>query len=798
MVSVTASKLLTLRNARKHRGLFSAVFLLSLIAGLLSNVAVVMLTQHSTFLTDFAAKLDTAQAVAIVPATPAATQMEERLRADERVEELTVRPGVGIMGQIPFADDTMPANFFFYDVDAAPKMNRWQMSSQSPDQHDSPIWVPATLEAAGRYKLGDELTLTSALGERKFHVQGFLESPYGGMPSMGLLWFGLPHDDFTALQKEADDFVSAAGGIAAVEAAAGASFGWVPSRLLEVRSGNVEDGRAAVQAALEASNLEDESWEMDLNIVVQGNSISVGLVSVTILVFAIMIAAVAVLVLAFMLRAAMRDDLPTVGALRALGFTSAQVMRPLVLPLTVLAALSAALGAGASYAVFPFLGKLLRSQTGLYWQAEFSPTALAAVMAALGVLIWASGALAARRAAKLTAVMALRGGQRDHSTSRNLLPLRRTRGSLPALLGIKELLAAPGHALLILIVSAACSLGSVYALSGTGLLIDKERALPLLTGGIMPQVTVIDSDPRRAEYALETARALEGVQAAFYFNQGRLSTDEIGLFALIADEFDKLPLNPLYEGRYPRHANEIVVGSNIASRFGLEVGSTWELKRKGTTATYLVTGLASSALNAGEFALMTREGYRSMVPDANLFNVGVYARPGVDAAELTTRVNAAFDNEALVVNSQRALQVQVSGFQSMVPLLTYSLMVFAVVVVVLVIGLFTFSLVSRSLPSSGLLKALGFTSRQAARRVRWTVLPPVLLGVIGGGALGAALIGPLLTLTLSGAGIKKVAVSIPVWPSYLVTAFTLATALVVVYAATRPISQVSARTLLVD
>lgn len=797
-MTVSASRLLTLRNVRKHRGLFSAVFSLSLIAGLLINIAVVMLAQHSPFLVNFAAKLDAAQAVAIVPATPAATQMEERLRADKRVEELTVRPGVGIMGQIPFADDTMPANFFFYDVDAAPKMNRWQVSSQSPDQQDSPIWVPATLEAAGRYKLGDELTLTSALGERKFHVQGFLESPYGGMPSMGLLWFGLPHEDFTALQKEADDFVSAAGGIAAVEAAAGASFGWVPSRLLEVGSGNVEDGRAAVQAALEASNLEDESWEMDLNIVVQGNSISVGLVSVTILVFAIMIAAVAVLVLAFMLRAAMRDDLPTVGALRALGFTSAQVMRPLVLPLTVLAALSAALGAGASYAVFPFLGKLLRSQTGLYWQAEFSPTALAAVMAALGVLIWASGALAARRAAKLTAVMALRGGQRDHSTSRNLLPLRRTRGSLPALLGLKELLAAPGHALLILIVSAACSLGSVYALSGTGLLIDKERALPLLTGGIMPQVTVIDSDPRRAEYALETARALEGVQAAFYFNQGRLSTDEIGLFALIADEFDKLPLNPLYEGRYPRHANEIVVGSNIASRFGLEVGSTWELKRKGTTATYLVTGLASSVLNAGEFALMTRAGYNTLVPEASLHTIGVYAQPGVDGAELTMRVTDAVGSDALVVNSQRTLEVQVAGFLSMVPLLTYSLMVFAVVVVVLVIGLFTFSLVSRSLPSSGLLKALGFTSRQAARRVRWTVLPPVLLGVIGGGALGAALIGPLLTLTLSGAGIKKVAVSIPVWPSYLVTAFTLATALVVVYAATRPISRVSARTLLVD
>ncbi|MDO4791187.1 MAG: hypothetical protein Q3999_01740 [Buchananella hordeovulneris] len=419
-------------------------------------------------------------------------------------------------------------------------------------------------------------------------------------------------------------------------------------------------------------------------------------------------------------------------------------------------------------------------------------------MATLGLLIWLSGVPSARKSAKLSALEALRGGQADHSFSRNLLPLGVVRVSLPVLISLKELLASPGHALLILIVSAACSLGSVYALAGTGLLSDEEKALPLITGGILPQVVALDPSAQDLEQTIAAAKQLDGVQTAFYLNQGRLDSAAVGLFAVISDDFDQLPLNPLYEGRYPQHANEIVVGAPVAASAGLEVGSTWTLTQEGNSQQYLVTGLASSALNAGNFALMARDGYRQLVPGAKLTNIGIYTKPGVNPEGVKEAMQQVVGSDTQVVNSHRTLQVQVSSFLSMVPLLSYSLVVFAMVVVVLVIGLFTYSLVSRSLPSSGLLKALGFTSRQAASRVRWTVLPPLLVGVIGGGAAGAALISPLLALTLSGAGIKKVMVPIPLWPSYLVTGFVLVTALMVVYAATRPIARVSAQTLLAE
>ena len=89
---------------------------------------------------------------------------------------------------------------------------------------------------------------------------------------------------------------------------------------------------------------------------------------------------------------------------------------------------------------------------------------------------------------------------------------------------------------------------------------------------------------------------------------------------------------------------------------------------------------------------------------------------------------------------------------SMIPLLSESLMAFNGLVVVLVVVLMTSSLVARSRHTAGLLKALGMTTRQAATRVRWTILPPLILGTVLGCAVGGALIRPLLEVLLSGCG----------------------------------------------
>ena len=186
------------------------------------------------------------------------------------------------------------------------------------------------------------------------------------------------------------------------------------------------------------------------------------------------------------------------------------------------------------------------------------------------------------------------------------------------------------------------------------------------------------------------------------------------------------------------------------------------------------------------------------MPDAQLNDVGVFTSPGTSSEAVTRTLQDELGPTVQVLNIRDAMAVQLESYTSVVPLLSRTLMVFTGLVVVLVVALMTTSLVARSRRTSGLLKALGMTSRQAAAQVRWTILPPLVLGTVLGCVAGGVLVMPLLEAMLSGVGIRKITVGIPLWPTLAVGAVVLLTAVAATVAATRPVRKVTAYCLLTE
>ena len=82
--------------------------------------------------------------------------------------------------------------------------------------------------------------------------------------------------------------------------------------------------------------------------------------------------------------------------------------------------------------------------------------------------------------------------------------------------------------------------------------------------------------------------------------------------------------------------------------------------------------------------------------------------------------------------------------------------------------------------------------------MRWTILPPLVLGTVLGCVAGGVLVMPLLEAMLSGVGIRKITVGIPLWPTLAVGAVVLLTAVAATVAATRPVRKVTAYCLLTE
>lgn len=193
--------LLVRRTLRKHPGLVGAVTVLSLVSGLLMNVGLVMMTQHGAYLEHKADEWNSPDDATLIPQGEQADAVTAALRSEPRVREVETSSMVGVLGSIPYAGSTLPSRFLFYDIDSTPQMGRWDVVSQLADPVEDPVWVPATFQASGGYKLGDALVLTSPAGERTFHIQGFTESTYGGMPAIGLLWLGVPGSSYRQLES---------------------------------------------------------------------------------------------------------------------------------------------------------------------------------------------------------------------------------------------------------------------------------------------------------------------------------------------------------------------------------------------------------------------------------------------------------------------------------------------------------------------------------------------------------------------------------------------------------------------
>lgn len=795
----SASLLLIRRALRKHPGLVAAITILCLIAGLLITTALVMITQHGAYLEAKADDWRTPDAVVLLPRDERADAVEAALRRDDRVTEVEADPMVAISGSIPYGEDTLPSSFVFYDADSTPDMGRREVVTQAAWPVDNPVWAPLTLQAAGGYELGDELVLSTPAGERRFHIQGFVEATYGGMPPLGQIWLGVPQADYRALEARAQqDMLELSADPAASSAGAQTGTIPVPSVLIKTR---LEDSGSRPEAAI-AQATEDqgitEVWGMSRRTVSMANETSVGLMAVVVLLFSSMITAVVVLVLAFMLRTAIREDLEAVGMLRAMGMTTGGVTRPMVTGFALVGAAGALIGAVLSHAVLPHLSTMLRAQTGISWQAHPDPVILAGCAAGVGAIIWLTGALTARRAGRMSAVEALRGGQADHAFTRTRLPLGRTRGPLAMLLGLKAILAAPGRSSLIAVVSAACAMASVFSACGLGTLALRDNALSLLLGGVMEQVSVTATDPDQVQQAVNRASGMPQVAAALPMDHRSETIDGGGVMIVVVDQPEELPTSPVYEGRSARQPNEVVLGPGLARSLGLEVGDTWTVGLSGDSHDYLVTGLASGAANFGRFAMMTRQAYAELAPEASLSGVGVFVEEGADAAAVAAQLQEDLGSDYQVVNMRDAMAVQVGSYLSMIPLLSAVLMISTALAVVLVVGLMTGSLVARSRTESGLLKALGMTARQAAARVRWSILPPLITGTLVGCLAGLALVRPLLTAMLSGVGIMRVTVGIPAWPALVLGAAVVLAAVAASALAARPIARISAHSLMAD
>ena len=484
------------------------------------------------------------------------------------------------------------------------------------------------------------------------------------------------------------------------------------------------------------------------------------------------------------------DQMQQIGVLEALGYRSREISLSYVYEYVITGGIGAVLGIIGAFIVSPLMNIGIQNMIGrtVTVKTEAGMILLSGVIIVLLVTLFAL--LKAAKVKKYPPVVAFRKGIRTHHFGRNIFPLSKSKGNINLTLAVKsffgDIKTAVGTAVCVITTSTAI----LFCVTGADFFKDGIDGLMTMTGDdIVTEVELqsgVDTDAVRDEIAEmpEVRKALTDYQTRWLAVKG----SEHDGSTVIFDDFSDAENIYLIDGRFPEHDNEIMITLQRKEYDGTDIGDSIVIKGNGTETKYIVTGMTSSMMNNGTGLYLTSEGYRRACPDARPNIVSVYLEDGVTMEEfeeklnekygrstkdslnagdasgtLEERIQAAADEKLALLTSQYGVtnidyavvvdgQVITGNSRHFVIKDVSSLMTLAEqamggvaavseigaigatvvlsAVVAVILGLIASSNVKRQRRKLGIMKGMGYTSKDLMKQIALKTMPVTIVSVI--------------------------------------------------------------------
>jgi len=733
-------------NIKNHKSASISLFVLIVIAGLLLNVGLTIMTQIQVFYDDKVAELQDAHLSVMTRSAEHSDEYHEYFSSYAGVSKVESRDVLLLEGtSFRYGDTDLSITTLLLDAEAERSVSPLQLIEQLPTESDRDLYLPYSLQTDGRYALGDTFTLHYLDRAYEFRVAGFFETTMYGTHNMGVLKLLLPHASYERIASDLDGHADAIQ--LSVVLADGEQASQLYRDFKKQHSDQVGEGG-------------DSYWILDIQTAKYASTITVNIVAMILVAFAAVMIIVSLIVIKFRVTNSIEDGMVNLGVLKAVGYTNRQIITSINLQFLLITCCAGIVGVGLSYLVLPALGLIIASLTGLIWSQRFSWSIDTISVMAVVLLVLAVTGSAAYRIRKLFPVTALRGGLTTHSFRRNHFPLDRAKGGLSVLLAGKTIFANRKMSITIGLIMAAVTFAAVFSIVLYYNIAVNNTAFVHLTGVETSDVIVVGKPEADSEELLAAIQDQEGVSKVVLWDGLNAIIDGQSFFTRVSDDYSKLENHGVYEGRYPIHDNEIVISWLIADQLDKSIGDTVEVTLGESTRTYLVTGLNQSINNMGLVAYLPLVGLQQQLPqyEGKVFNVYMDDLEPTAYMERMIREHGALISE--IVDIEETLASQMSVYSSIMYVVMVLILAITTLVVVLILYLVIKTMIIKRKKEYGIQKASGYTTWQLMNQVALSFVPIVALGVAVGCLLGSLYTNPLLSILLSGAGVKNVSFTI--------------------------------------
>ena len=749
--------LLTKSNLRKNRGSSIGLFLLMMIATCLIGISLLIFLDCYPTASKEAVRLNGGDGYITV------TKNIEGI-TDEKIEELMADDTDSYYAYHNIAFDTQPLHFGDGEVVIAVSindksafarpMNTFEVVKEDASITEKYIYLPYQFYTAGGYDTGDTFEFENSGKKYSFAVKGFINVVYGGCNNNGRFAIVIDDASYENLWNEVSEEFENIEII--YDLKDGVQVGGFKIRtsnsMLKINPGAVIAGT-------------------DINQDI-GNRTFMGLIiAVSILVLTSLIIFAVALMLANSITNYIKENMKTLGALKAIGYTGKDIRSSLVLWFVSIATVASVMGIIISYALMPLFATIVVGQMGIPYHLSFNllSTVIPVGFVVLFTLIVTS--VSGTKVSRILPIVALREGVESHNFRKNHVALHKTHLSLNSSLAMKTFFINMKQNVITFIVIGCmvfCCVISLLMYEN----FNRHPKLDILTTELCAGVVAADLDSKEEvldylEKRSDVENIREIINMTIYYN------DEEGLFTYIVDDPAKMNNKDIcYKGRLPEFDNEVVISGSFAKAYGFDVGDEISLDYGDNTYAYLITGLIQTTNNAGREALFTYKASEhivdlEMIPGWFWFDLSDEADDNEANKEKTGMIIDECEDEyghhiIKTMNFYDVIGGSMTTFKSISTIMLILMCSISVVVIALILYLLIKSLVYHKRKDYGIYKALGYTSGSLMLQTALSFMPSVIASVIVFSVVSYYVANPYMSTFMRFFGLMKCNFSIPV------------------------------------
>lgn len=672
-----------------------------------------------------------------------------------------------------------------FDISFVPESGVRRMERFETDADFLSAEHPIVLDVTNKTKLevskGDELTILRGDKEFTFTVVGFYES--------GLWNFGtkavVSEEDFAYLEN----YMKSRYEVIGIDTVSGTD----DEALLKEFKGFAEE--------MSVNDLTSAVSLMSYKDTVAMNEANMELLSVIMTIMAAVIVIAVMIMIRFRIVSDIKEQIISIGVLEALGYTSGEITCSYIAEYVLIAIASALFSALPTF-LFAKV-QLANAAASVCYGGTVPVPVLPAVICVLLVILFVGLTAMSRAFAvrKFPPVLAFRKGIEAHSFKKNYVPLEKTRSNIHLRLAMKEFIQGAKNQVGLTVCIAACTVMVLLSFMIGGFFSNADRILHAVCGHELCDIRIegtVDIEPEAFAAELEKLPEVRQVLCPAVNLGVKANGNEIPVNLEVYEDYAKTCTILLTEGRLPEHDNEAALSVQEKKKLGVSVGDTITLEYGKVKRDYLVTGCVNSAVEPVT-AYLTTKGYLRMNPAYRSQTFDIYLNEGVDKKDfadflknrygkelseykedevtgetLEERIRSAADQEMARVMTENGVSYMeyairvgdtiISGSTSAMKIkdLTFVLeenkeiaqmlcttftgmsvimMVLSAIIVVLMLSILMAGTIRKQYRELGIMKSLGYTSKELMLQMAFRIIPIVFLAVLTGTALSIPLMG---------------------------------------------------------